>query len=552
MTHLAHDICLVCQCGDGCAGSDSSGLDLLSGLAAVTQDPLGRRMVPAPGVRPMASLNQQQGFCTSGTGMSTASGQATIDSVLIVDDSAVQRSVAASLCRELGMACVYEAGNGQEALAVLDGLALQPKLLIVDLEMPTMDGLELLEHLRKRRVALPIIVASSRERALINSVRGLGSALGLRILGTLQKPLTLQKLTETLGSGIDEDAGAKSAKQIALVDPEALRAGMERGELIVHYQPQVELATGYVRRVEALVRWQHPSLGLVLPGRFIPVAEQHGLIHQLTLQVINQALLQVSLWKADGIDVSVAVNLSPLLLDRAELVEEISGLPQCHGIAPDHVMLEVTESSLLRDFAVALGVLTRFRLKGFGLSLDDYGTGFSSMQQLARIPFTELKIDHSFVHGAHARDSLKVLLRSAIDLAAELEIETVAEGVESLEDWRLLQEHQCTLAQGWLLAKAMPGEHFEGWLKGHLARRPELREYAFPDDPRDTAPHPKLPPDGGLSMKAEEAKGDAGHDPYRTADVTPGRSEKRRRTLDDMRKLNDEIKLARTPRKSKE
>lgn len=473
----------------------------------------------------------------------------TINSVLIVDDSTVQRSVAAALCRDLGISDVCEAGNGQEALALLDALASPPKLLIIDLEMPTMDGLKLLEHLHERSMAAPIIVASSRERSLVSSVQGLGAALGLRIVGALQKPLTLEKLSEVLKTGMCPEASVTSPGEIALVDPDALRAGIEGGEIIVHYQPQVELATGYVRRVEALARWRHPQLGLVMPDRFIRAAEQHGLIHQLTLQVMNQALLQAAQWRGEGIDLSVAINLSPVLLDRADLTEEISNLQQCHGISPDHVMLEVTEGTLLRNFAVALGVLTRLRLRGFGLSLDDYGIGFSSMQQLARIPFTELKIDRTFVHGAHERESLQVILRSALDLAKQLGIETVAEGVEKIEDWRLLQQHGCTLAQGWLLGKAMPGEQFAEWLKAHLARRPELREQAVSEESQaddDTAPLRKRSADEELSVGKDIAQSDSGHDPYGSAEIEAVPRDKSRRTLDDMRKLSDEIKVART------
>ena len=149
---------------------------------------------------------------------------------------------------------------------------------------------------------------------------------------------------------------------------------------------------------------------------------------------------QTALWYRHGLDLSIAINLSPILLERGELVQEISELQQQHGLRAEQIVFEVTESSLLRDLAIALGVLTRLRLRGFRLSLDDYGTGFSSMQQLARIPFTELKIDRTFVHGAHERDSLQVILRSALEMASQLGIETVAEGVECLQDWRLLRQ----------------------------------------------------------------------------------------------------------------
>jgi EAL domain-containing protein (putative c-di-GMP-specific phosphodiesterase class I)/DNA-binding NarL/FixJ family response regulator len=406
--------------------------------------------------------------------MSANAARQLIESVLIVDDSAVQRRVGAALCRELGITCVHEASNGQEALALLDALEAQPSLLVIDLEMPTMDGLELLRHLGRRNLRAPVIVASSRERTLVQSVQDLGAALGLRIWGTLQKPLTFETLGAVLRDGMQAAAEPQNTKLATPVDPDEVREAIDRSEITVHYHPQVAIETGSVHGVEALARWQHPTLGFVPPDQFIPIAEQHGLIHKLTLRVMNQALLQTALWKAQGLDLTVAINVSPLLLEREELVQEICDLQQCYSIPADRVVLEVTESSLLRQVAVALGVLSRLRLRGFGLSLDDYGTGFSSMQQLARIPFTELKIDRTFVHGAYARESLQAILRSALEMARRLGIATVAEGVETWEDWRLLKEYGCTLAQGWLVAKAMPSEQFEAWVKLHAARWPTL------------------------------------------------------------------------------
>lgn len=477
-----------------------------------------------------------------------------IDSVLVVDDSATQRRIAVALCRDLGVRTAHEAGNGQEALALLAALPVSPALLIIDLEMPTMDGLELLGALRERKIEAPIIVASSCELALVHSVENLARTLGLRILGAVQKPLTAERLAGLLRGDVGPRTGVKIAASDP-IDPDALRTAIERSELAVHYQPQIDIDTGYVRGVEALARWQHPTLGNVSPDRFIPVAEQHGLIQQLTLQVMNRALFQEALWRAQGMELRLAVNLSPVLLDHLELVEEISGLLRCHGIEPNRVILEITESSLLRDLAVALSVLTRLRLRGFGLSLDDYGTGFSSMQQLARIPFTELKIDRAFVHGAHEQESLRVMLRSALDLAGQLKIDAVAEGVESMEDWRLLREFGCTYAQGWLLAEPMPAEKFEDWLKEHLARRPALLEKGHPSPSEDqsiadTAPYRTLR-ESAPSEPDPESRTRTDHDPYDTADARKMRRPKRRRTLDDMRALSEQIKAAR-PRAPKE
>jgi EAL domain-containing protein (putative c-di-GMP-specific phosphodiesterase class I) len=139
------------------------------------------------------------------------------------------------------------------------------------------------------------------------------------------------------------------------------------------------------------------------------------------------------------------------------------------------VVWEVTESSLAADFGMALGNLAQLRLKGFGLSIDDYGTGFASMQQLSRIPFTELKVDRSFVHGAHQREHLRVILQSALDMARNMNLVTVAEGIETAEDWKLLQEFGCTLGQGYFAAKPMPGEVLPGWIKENKARLRGLR-----------------------------------------------------------------------------
>ena len=397
----------------------------------------------------------------------------TIRSVLIVDDSAAQRAYAVALCHELGIVDIRESSNGQEALALLGALTTPPDLLIIDLEMPTMDGPELLTRLRELGVESPIIVASSREQSLLHSVKDMGVGMGLCLLGALQKPMRLESLSNILRNWDSVADRRKQAASALPVTADELRLGIDRGEIVVHYQPQIALSSGEVHGVEALARWNHPTLGLVHPDNFIPMAEEHGLIHKLTLQVMNEAMLQTAMWNAQGMDLSVAINLSPVLLESPSLLQEIAGLQQCFGLRAEQVVLEITETSLLRELSVALGVLTRLRLRGFGLSLDDYGTGFSSMQQLARIPFTELKIDRSFVHGVHERESVQVMLRSALEMAKRLGLNTVAEGVESVEDWRLLHEYGCTFVQGWLMAKAMPAAQLADWVRNHEEHRPE-------------------------------------------------------------------------------
>lgn len=406
----------------------------------------------------------------------TADAPAQIDSVLIVDDSQVQRAHAVALCRQLGIGEIHEAGNGREALALLTAVAPRPKLVIVDLEMPTMDGPEFLVKLQELGFDIPVIVASSRERALIDTVREMGGVLGLNVLAAVQKPLHADTLREALLQNAQSRELKRSSHRAEPgIDAGALNDALERSEIFVHYQPKADIRTGIVRGVEALARWKHPTLGMIPPDQFIPLAEREQLIHRLTIDVMNQAMLQNSAWRARGLHLPVAVNLSPRLLERSDLALEISSLQQCHGLTPDQIVIEITESSLVTRVGMALSVLAQLRLRGFGLSIDDYGTGFSSMQQLARIPFTELKIDRTFVRGAPDRDSLQVILHSAIDMANRLGLTTVAEGVETLQEWRMLQEFGCTLGQGWLIAKPMAGDDLIGWMKHYRMQAAQLR-----------------------------------------------------------------------------
>jgi len=418
-----------------------------------------------------------------------------VGSLLIVDDSGVQRMHAVDLCRQFGVPLIYEAATGSEALELLGLLALSPDLLIVDLEMPGMDGVELIQQLHQRQIHIPLVVASVRELSLIHSVELMARNLGLPVLGGLQKPLTLPPLQAML-QRFGELARCQGAAAPAPANPavsicrEELASAIARGELGVHYQPKVDMRTGIVRGVEALARWHRHGTGFVRPDLFVALAEEENLIHELTLSVMGQALAQAAEWNARGLKLSMAINLSQRLLDRPTLVDEVSALVQQRGLKADQVVLEITESTLADRLGTALGALARLRLKGFGLSIDDYGTGFSSMQQLARIPFTELKIDRSFVHGAHQRSNLRVILQSALELARQLGLVTVAEGVETLEDWRLLQQGGCNVGQGYLIAKPMPASEMLQWIKRHQPRLRELRH-----ESTGAGPSPELPPE---------------------------------------------------------
>jgi EAL domain-containing protein (putative c-di-GMP-specific phosphodiesterase class I) len=356
-------------------------------------------------------------------------------------------------------------------------LVLPPDVAIVDLEMPGMDGIELIERLHERQLAVPLIVVSGREAVLIDTVETMARNLGIPVVAGIRKPLRKEALAEALERwGRERTGPVMPADRAALppIDPGELAAAIESGQIAVHYQPKVDMARGDVCGVEALARWTHPRLGAIGPDRFIAVAEQQGLIHALTMAVLREAFGAAARWRADGLHLTLAVNLSPRLLDDPSLVRELSQLLDEHGLDARRVVLEITENSVVDCMGVALGVLARLRLKGFRLSIDDYGTGFSSMQQLARIPFTELKIDRAFVHGAAQRTNLRVILTSALDMSRQLGLMTVAEGIETLPDWQLVRDSGCGVGQGFLVAKAMPAEELPRWIAAHEARLREL------------------------------------------------------------------------------
>ena len=401
----------------------------------------------------------------------------TIASLLVVDDNIVQRIQVVALCRELGIEMIYEAGSGAEALALLSLLVLPPDIAIVDLEMPGMDGVELIESLHERKLSIPLVVVSGREVVLINTVETMARNLGIPVVAGIRKPLRREALADAFDSwGRERTRPGADAGHVPMVPivPAELESAIASGTITVQYQPKVDMAKGVVCGVEALARWTHPVHGEIRPDHFVELAEREGMIHALTMSVLRRAFAVASAWNEGGLQLSMAVNLSPRLLEDPALVRELSALLDEHGLEAHQVVLEITESSVVDCMGVALGVLARLRLRGFGLSIDDYGTGFSSMQQLARIPFSELKIDRAFVHGAHQRTNLRVILQSALDMSRQLGLVTVAEGIETLPDWELVRDSGCGVGQGFLVSAAMAADELPEWMRLHEARLREL------------------------------------------------------------------------------
>jgi diguanylate cyclase (GGDEF)-like protein len=271
----------------------------------------------------------------------------------------------------------------------------------------------------------------------------------------------------------EPDSDSDNPRRLMLVSE--LRTALGNGRIEVHVQPQARLATGEVVSVEALVRWNHPELGSVPPDEFIPVAERSGLIGLVTTRVLDQSLAAVADWRRQGVDLSIAVNLSTRSLHDADLLDEVSRLLRRHGVPASRLTLEVTESSVMADPARAIALLHQLRALGVRLSVDDFGTGYSSLSYLKSLPVNEVKIDRSFVTNLSVQGEDVAIVRAIVDLGRHLGLEVVAEGAEDQPTWDLLASMGCDLVQGWHLARAMPVAELVPWLRAQTGRRPALR-----------------------------------------------------------------------------
>ena len=339
-------------------------------------------------------------------------------------------------------------------------------IILLDLKMPDMDGIEVIRILARNKCRATLVLVSGHDKGVLHSAEKLARAHALNVAASLTKPLKIGAL-QTLVQEITQrrrQTVRHQASETLLPSVEELRQAIQDQQLVLHYQPQVDLKSGALSGVEALVRWQHPERGLIYPDRFIALAEQNGLIVDLTSQVIAQAIEQNRAWQNKGLRTRVSVNISADSITSLTLPEQLSDMFQNQNLDPTMLTFEVTESALMGELVTSLDVLTRLRMKGFGLSIDDFGTGYSSLSQLHRIPFTELKIDQSFIMAMSEDKEARSIVKTCIMLGHELNMEVVAEGVESKDMLDMLTDLGCDIAQGYYIARPMPADSFASWV----------------------------------------------------------------------------------------
>jgi len=387
---------------------------------------------------------------------------------LVAQADTAQRRALVDLLGQLGASRVTDVPDGHLALQTLEaGLTPAVNVAIVDLALPGMDGLELIRRLGQMQaevhVPARLVVTGAQPADLLFSVETLAQAYGVELLGVIARPVTAAKLKPLLDNYTPlarpprkPDGPRFTFQQIGI--------GLQKRQFEPFFQPKIELATGQVKGLEAFARWRHPEHGVLGPASFMEALEESGRIDFLDWSMIELSVERCRWFQEQGIPVPISLNIAPETLAHPAFVRQIVASLERHKVLPDYITFELPESSVLNTDPDFIERLVRLRMMGFGLAIDDYGTGRSNLQLLARIPFTELKIDRSFVDGASKRRPLGTVLRSCLNLAHSLDRMSVAVGVETRQDWDFLQSLGCTYAQGYHIANPMEATAFPGWL----------------------------------------------------------------------------------------
>ena len=377
--------------------------------------------------------------------------------VLIIDDDPLLRVIAESYFRAKGGKSVRSAEDGLVALEVLDSLEVPPGLILCDLNMPNIDGLQFLRLLKQRNYSGPVIILSSEHSSIITMAEKLAKTHELNIIAALAKPLKHIELDAILLK-LKKPVSEKLARTRQAFAKKDLQFAIGSGSILPWYQPKIDTQSGKIVGVEALARWIHPEFGIINPDDFIPLAERTGLIKALTHKIIRQTIKDAKRLTRLHLNLKIAINLSVKVLDDVELPDQISWLVEEADLDARKFTFEITESGIVEKDAVPIEVLARLRMLRFGLSIDDFGTAYSNLEHLMQFPFTELKIDQMFVSKALSDPKAMASVETSIALARKLGLSIVAEGVETPEDRKYLEKLGVDELQGFLFAKALPFE----------------------------------------------------------------------------------------------
>lgn len=377
-----------------------------------------------------------------------------IQPVVIIDDDAAYLELlqCALAAQQVAVTCF------QEITATQVTELLPAKLLVLDLYMPSMDGIEVIRQLAKQQFTGAIILLSGQDQSVLMSAQELAHAHGLRVIHTFCKPVSLRELSQAVTESLAQQPQSTAPRANFQPTVEDLEQALVQQQLVLYYQPKIELSTRKTCGFEALVRWVHPVHGIVPPALFIPLAEKAGRMGALTEQIIDLALPQMAAWAQQQLYPEVAINISADNLREFEFASRLLNRLQHLRLDPSQLILELTETSVMNEAVTSLDILIRLRMRGVRLSIDDFGTGYSSLSQLHRIPFSELKIDQKFVDRCVYEPESQAIVETCIMLGHKLGMLVTAEGVERPEIAQKLHLLGCDKGQGYLWSKPVPAE----------------------------------------------------------------------------------------------
>jgi EAL domain-containing protein (putative c-di-GMP-specific phosphodiesterase class I)/CheY-like chemotaxis protein len=393
---------------------------------------------------------------------------ANADRVLVIDDDHVVCELVSALTATMGLNCDVTGDSAD----LLDSVSPSTSLILLDLMMPGMDGIEVLRLLGERRCGARILLMSGMDKRVLETAEKLAQSLGLAVVGHLQKPFAPMELKSVLESvaAMEAPRAVTTVPAIAVSDDQ-IRDGVEKGEFLNYYQPQIDLHTSQVMGVEALARWRHPERGVVLPENFLPRLDALGLMDDLCWKTAELAVAEARQFvRQDGKPLRLSINATMRSLIKLEFPDALLALAKRYEFPADRITVEITESRLLNEMSHTLDVLTRLRMKGFQLSIDDFGSGYAMMRQLQNVPATELKVDKSIVERMHVNDSDRVMVEKIVDMGHELKMTVVAEGVVNQAQYDLLRAKGCDGAQGYWFSHPLASEALKSWLATHEMR----------------------------------------------------------------------------------
>jgi EAL domain-containing protein (putative c-di-GMP-specific phosphodiesterase class I)/ActR/RegA family two-component response regulator len=372
--------------------------------------------------------------------------------LLVVDDDSEVGAFFGQVGEDLGFETKVMLDPSQFAQIVLD---FSPTVILLDLQMPGRDGIELLRELSTLGRNPKVLIASGLDSRVLTTASELGISMGVDVAGAFCKPIALDELEVLL-------IRLKSQKKV--ITAAGLRQAINDGQLVVHYLPKATFkgpGRWIIEGAEALVRWEHPEYGLLYPRDFIGIAEESGLITEVTDFVFRASMEQARVWFQNGLYMELGVNLSAQFLGDLGFPDRLLTLIRENNLDPSMITIELMETASMQDPAVALDILARLRVKNINLCLDDFGTGASSLTHLYKMPFSEVKLDNQFTNDMRLREDARALVEGLIYLTHKLKMRACAEGVEDEGTLQLLEQMHCDKVQGHLIGAACRAKDLE-------------------------------------------------------------------------------------------